>query len=322
MTIRRQILLLVARRAVALLFVLLLISFGVFSLLYLAPGSLEQVLLGGRPATPELVASLRATYHLNDSFLGQYFWWLDHAIRFQFGRSIRTNEPVSSVITGHFAITFFLGLYAFMITLLIGIPLGMLAALAKGTALDRTAVALTVVGVSVPAFATGIVLLYLFGIEFPWFPIFGAGSGLVDRLWHLTMPAIALALTVLALVVKFARAGMITALEQDFVTFARARGLSWRRVMLGYALRNALVPIVTASGLILGYLLTGAVLVETVFALPGLGSLLVDSVNYRDVPVVQGLAMLTATLIVLANLLTDIAYMLIDPRIRFGESAL
>jgi peptide/nickel transport system permease protein len=181
-------------------------------------------------------------------------------------------------------------------------------------------VGLSVVGVSAPAFATGIFLLYVFAVVLGWFPVFGQGSGFADRVWHLTLPAIALALTGMALVLRLTRAGMIGALEQDYVAFARARGLPAREVIVSYAFRNALVPVVTAGGLILGIMLTGAVLVEVTFALPGLGSLLVTSVSFGDVPMVQGLAMLTAIVIVLVNLLTDVLYLFVDPRIRYGPA--
>jgi peptide/nickel transport system permease protein len=178
-----------------------------------------------------------------------------------------------------------------------------------------------VIGVSTPAFVTGIVLLYFLAVRFSLFPAFGGGStGFTSRISHLTLPAITLALGNTAIVVKLTRVGMLDALDQDYVAFARARGLSRPRVIRSYALRNALIPVVTASGLMLGYLLTAAVLVDVTFSLPGLGSLLVDSVNNKDVPTIQGLALVIATTVVLANLLVDILYLLIDPRIRFEGS--
>jgi peptide/nickel transport system permease protein len=184
--------------------------------------------------------------------------------------------------------------------------------------LDRLLVAVSVMGVSAPAFASGILLLYLFGVVLDFFPVFGAGRGFVDRLWHLTLPAIALALSAMALIVKVTRAALIEELDRDYVAFARARGLSFRRVLFGYALRNALVSVVTASGLVLIYMLTGAVLVEVTFSLPGVGSLLVDAVQGLDIPLVQGLVIVLAVFIVVVHLVIDILYRLIDPRIRFG----
>lgn len=312
----------ILKRLLALVVLLAIISFGVFSLLYLAPGSVDQVLLGSRPSTPAVIKAIREQYHLNQSFLGQYWSWVKGAAQLDFGRSARTQEPVLAAIRSRLPVTLFLGVFAFGIAMVAGLSLGVAAALRKRTLLDRTIVGVSVMGVSAPPFATGIFLLYTFAVLLGWFPAFGQGAGFSDRLWHLTLPAVALALTGTALVLKLTRAAMITALDQDYVAFARARGLPRARVLLGYALRNALVPVVTAGGLVLGFMLTGAVLVEVTFALPGIGTLLVDSVTFKDVPVVQGVAMVVATTIVLVNLLTDIVYVLIDPRIRFGGSAL
>lgn len=309
----------IGRRLLAMIALLLIISFGVFALLYLAPGSVEQILLGAKPSSPETLLAIREQYHLNDPFLTQYWIWLRDALHFEFGTSVRTSEPVASGIASRMGLTFFLGSFAFIIAMLAGVALGILAALKQRRLIDRGVVAMSVIGVSAPAFATGIFLLYVFAVLLGWFPAYGQGSGFSDRLWHLTLPALALALTAMALVLKLTRAAMITALDQDYVAFARARGVSAGRVLVGYALRNALIPIVTGAGLVLGVLLTGAVLVEVTFALPGMGSLLVDSVNFKDVPMVQGVAIVVATVVILVNLVTDILYLFIDPRVRFGK---
>ena len=309
-----------ARRLLALVLIVVVISFVVFSLLYLAPGSPEELLLGARPATPETIKAIRDEYHLNDSFLEQYKIWAVNALHGDFGRSIRTNEPVTAALKHRFSLTLQLGIFAFVITMLVGVPLGILSAIRKQSTLDRGVVGLSVVGISVPAFASGILLLYVFAVELGWFPVFGEGSGVVDRVHHLALPAIALALTGMGLVLKLTRTAMISALETDFVTFARARGISERRVLTHYALRNALIPIVTAGGLLLAYMLAGTVLVEVTFALPGMGSLLVDSVQSLDLPVVQALAILIALIVVVVNLLTDLIYVLIDPRISFTRT--
>jgi peptide/nickel transport system permease protein len=315
----RNLALFIARRLAALVVLLVLISFVVFSLLYLAPGSPEQLLLGARPSTPETIAAIRAQYHLDDPFFVQYLDWARGAVQFDFGRSIRTNEPVVDVLRQRFVLTLQLGFFAFLLTILIGIPLGIWAAVKRQGAADRGVVAVSVLGVSAPAFATGILLLYVFAVEFGWFPVFGQGSGVVDRVRHLTLPAIALALTGIGLIVKITRAAVINSLEQDYVTFALARGIGRQRVLTAYALRNALLPIVTAAGLLLAYMLAGTVLVEVTFALPGVGSLLVDSVQNLDIPVVQALAMLIATVVVLINLIADLIYVLVDPRVTFDK---
>lgn len=305
----------VARRVGALAVLLVLISFTVFSLLYVAPGSPEQVILGTRPATPATIRAVRAEYRLDDPFLVRYARWAADAARLDFGRSIRTNEPVLDGIKSHFAVTAKLAAFAFVLTMLLGVPLGVAAALRRGTIVDRAAVGAGVVGVSAPAYATGVMLLYLFAVRLGWFPVFGVGGGLGGTLRHLALPAVALALTAVALVLKLTRAGMITALEQDYIVFARARGLSRSSVVVRYALRNSLVPIITAAGLVVAYMLVGAVLVEATFALPGVGSLLVDSVTGQDLPVVQALSLLAAIVVVSANLVVDVLYLLVDPRL-------
>lgn len=311
----------VVRRLVALVLLLLIISFGVFSLLYAAPGSVEQVLLGARPSNPATIEAIREEYNLDDPFLTQYATWLKGAVVLDFGRSIRTSEPVLQGIRDRLGLTLFLGTFGFLIALVVGVLLGVLAAVKKRGFLDRSVVGFSVVGVSAPAFATGIFLLYVFAVLLGWFPAFGQGEGFTDRVWHLTLPAVALALTAMALILKLTRTAMIVALDQDYVAFARARGIPRRHVLFTYAFRNALVPVVTAAGLILGYMLTGAVLVEVTFALPGVGSLLVDSVAFKDVPMVQGVTMVVAFVIIVVNLLTDILYLFIDPRIRFSRVA-
>lgn len=306
----------VVRRVAALAGLLGLLSFGVFSLLYLAPGDTVQGLLGARQATPELISALRAQYHLDEPFLSQYWIWLSGALHGDLGASSFSGMSVVDTIRARLPVTAFLGGYAVTIAVCSGVPLGVAAALRKRSVIDRSIVGLSVVGVSIPAFVTGMLLLHLLAVRFAVFPAFGAGSGVVDRLYHLTLPAIALAFTQTALIVKLTRAAMIDALDQDYVAFARARGVPAARVICTYALRNALVPVVTAGGIILGSLLTGAVLIEVVFALPGLGSLLVEAVDAKDIPMVQGLAILAATTVVLVNLLTDLLYLYVDPRIR------
>jgi peptide/nickel transport system permease protein len=309
------------KRTLGLAAVLLAISFGTFGLLTVAPGNTAQLLLGTRQQSPAVIESVKHEYHLDKPFLTQYGIWLRHAVRLDFGRSIRTQQSVWSGLSGRLGLSVFLGLYATVIAVFLGVPLGILAAVKRRRFVDRTVVGMSVVGVSTPAFTSGVVFLYFFGVLLGWFPIFGAGGGFVDRLYHLTLPAVALALTVMALVVKLTRAAMIGALEQDYIVFARARGVSAGSVLVTYALRNALVPIVTAAGAVLGALIAGAVLVEVTFTLPGLGSLLVESVEAKDIPMVQGITVVIAVVIVIVNLLTDLLYLAVDPRIRFGAGA-
>jgi peptide/nickel transport system permease protein len=317
----RAIGLIFVRRLAALVVVLVLVSLGIFSLLYLAPGNIVQTLIGDQPATPQLIATLRHQYHLDQPFLAQFWFWFEHAIQLDFGHSATTGLPVGQTISERLGVSFFLGIYAFIIICAVGVPLGVAAALWKRSAADRGAVGLSVLGVSTPAFVTGILLLYFLAVKIQWFPAFGGGSGgFTSRVSHLTLPAITLALGNTAIVVKLTRVGMLEALDQDYVAFARARGLPRRRVITSYALRNALIPVVTASGLMLGYLLTAAVLVDVTFSIPGLGSLLVNSVSNKDVPTIQGIALVVAIIVVLMNLFVDLLYLLIDPRIRFEKA--
>ncbi|MDQ3717402.1 MAG: ABC transporter permease, partial [Actinomycetota bacterium] len=293
----------------------------IFGLLYASPGSVEQVLLAGRTANEETRQNIRDRYNLDESLPTQYSMWAKGALQLDFGESIRTGEPVLTAIKERGRLTLRLGAYGFTLAFVAGIGLGILAAVRNRSSIDRAVVSMSVVGASAPPFVTGVFLLYVFAVLLGWFPAFGQGEGLVDQLWHLTLPALTLAFGGAALLTRFTRAGMITALDQDYVTFARARGVSEGRVLVGYALRNAMIPVVTASTVLLAAMLTGAVLVEVTFALPGLGALLIDSVAFKDIPMVQGLAMLLAAVAILTNLLTDVLYLFADPRIRYGRVA-
>lgn len=299
---------------------LVVVTFVVFALIHLAPGTPERALLGSKQASPETFAAIREQWNLNEPFLVQYWLWLKAAVVGDFGRSIQSQQIVSSAIGQRVGLTVFLATYAVVIALGLGIPLGLWAAYRRGTKTDRAVVGVSVLGVSAPTFAIGLLLLYVFGVVFDWFPLFGGGEGFWDRAYHLTLPAIALGLALVALIVKITRAAAIDELDQDYVAFARARGLSRRRVLLRYVLRNSLIPIVTAAGLIVVGLFGGAVLIEATFGLQGLGTLLVDSVLGRDIPVVQGLVLVTAAFVIIVNLGLDVLYTVIDPRIRLGRA--
>ncbi len=310
----------ILRRLLIALPLLILITLGVFALIHIAPGSPERSLLGARAASPETLAAIRAKWNLDQPFLIQYLLWLKGVVSGDLGNSILSNQPVTDAIRQRLGLTVYLGAYAILIAIGLGIPLGMWAALRRGSVIDRTVVGVSVLGVSAPAFATGLLLLYVFAVLLGWFPTFGSGEGFLDRAWHLTLPAVALALSLMALIVKITRAAMIDELDQDYVAFARARGLPRRRILGQYVLKNALIPIVTAAGIIVVVLVGGAVLVEVTFGLKGLGTLLVDAVIDRDIPVVQGLVLLTAVFVLVVNLGLDVLYTVIDPRIRFEKA--
>lgn len=310
-----------AKRIAVMMLLLVVVSFAVFLLLYLSPGDVVDTLLGTNPRNPAIVATLRHQYHLDDPFWTQYWTWAKGAIHLDFGNSVQTTLPVTDELKARLPTSLFLGVYAYVLTMLLGIGLGMVAALRRRTIVDRGIVASSIVALGTPAFVSGVFLLYLFAVVMHVFPAFGSGSGFVDRLWHLTLPAIALALAGGAYVLKHARSAMLGVVEQDYVTFARARGLSGRRVLLVYILRNALIPVVTVSGVILAFVITGAVLVEQTFSLPGLGQLLVQSAVAKDVPMIQGVAIVIAVVIMVANLATDLLYAAVDPRVRVRRQA-
>jgi peptide/nickel transport system permease protein len=316
---RRESLSLVIRRLVVLGALLVVISFAVFSLLYIAPGNAVDILLGPNPRTPETVRVLRHEYHLDKPFFTQYWLWAQQAAQFRFGNSIQTTLPVTAEIKARLPTSLFLGVYAFVLTMLLGVGFGIVAGLRRRTMVDRGIVEVAIVALSTPAFVSGVFLLYVFAIAVHWFPAFGKGTGFLDVARHLTLPAVSLALVASGYVLKHTRAAMISVLDQDYVTFARARGLSSKRILFMYSFRNALIPVVTISGLILAFLITGAVLVEVTFSLPGIGQLLVQSATTKDLPMIQGVAMVVAVVIMVANLLTDLAYTAVDPRLRRGR---
>lgn len=308
----------VAKRLLFAVFLLFVVSFLVFSLQSLSKGSFVATVFGGRPATPEQVAQVREQYHLDDPLLVRYWLWLQDALQFDFGRSIKSDTSVVGAIEGRLPVTLELTFLTIVIVVLVGVPLGMFSGIRQGTVLDRFFTTTSVVGLSAPVFATGIFLLYVFGVYLGWFPAFGAGDGgPADRLRHLTLPAIALAATMVAIVARQTRAVTLDIMNQDFVTFARARGLSQRRVLLAYALRNVSVPVVTITGLLLIYLIGGTILVEQVFSIEGLGKLMVTSVEASDIPVVQGITLIFAIFVVLVTLVVDLVTMWLDPRTMY-----
>jgi peptide/nickel transport system permease protein len=312
----------VVRRLMILAALLLVISFGIFSLLGAAPGSPVDALLGaGGNPSPEQIQALKEKYDLDKPFLTRYGLWLGKAVRLQFGDSVQSAQPVTQIIGQRLGVTGLLIAYSALIAVIGGIALGILAALKRGTALDRALTMLGLTGVSIPAFATSLVLLYLLSVLVPMFPSSGEGIGLADRLWHLTLPALALSFTTLGYVMRLTRTSMIHVLGRDYVIFARARGLRQRTVLGRYALRNALVPVMTAAALVFTSFLTSTVLVEVTFNITGIGTLLVTAVQTQDIPVVQGVAMTIAVAVLLTNVVIDASYALVDPRIRQSRGA-
>ncbi len=296
---------------------LILISFVVFALVKLAPGDPVRMLLGSKPATEETLNAIRERYNLNDPFFVQYFKWIWNVLQGDLGRSIQGNRRISGIIASRMEVTLFLAAMSSVIVLVGGIGLGALAAFKRNSWIDRAVIMLGVIGISSPAFVIGIFLLYLFGVVLQWFPVFGDGDGLVDRFWHLVLPAIALSFSVMAIIIKITRASMIDEMDKDYVVFARARGVAPGRIVSHYILRNALVPIITAAGLVLVGLVAGSIYVEVTFSLSGFGSLTFEAVEGRNLPLIQATALIFSVIVIVANLLIDIIYVLVDPRIRF-----
>jgi peptide/nickel transport system permease protein len=301
------------RRLVLAIPVLLGVATLVFSLVHLIPGDPVQAMLGDT-ASPESVIELRGRLGLNRPLHVQYAAFLMGVARGDLGVSLRTNERVSSAIAARLPATVELALAAMLVAVVIAIPTGIVAAVRSGTGVDHAATTLALVGLSMPTFWLGPLLGLVFSVELGWLPVSGRGT-----VAHLVLPAITLGLPFAAVLARMTRASLMDELGEVYVTAARARGLSEARILLKHAFRNSLIPIVTVLGLQVGGVLTGAVITETIFAWPGVGRLLIQSIGFRDYPLVQGCILLIAVTYVSVNLLTDMAYAFLDPRIRLSR---
>lgn len=311
---------LIASRLVGALVVLVVLSVLVFALIQIAPGDIATNLVGIKYATPDALAAVREQYGLDLPVWQQYVAWLGRVLEGDLGTSIRNQTSVATVLAERVPATAQLAGIAFVLALVTAVPLGLLSAVRAGTWPDRLANLVALVGVSAPAFAVAILLLYTFALRFGWFPLYGIGDGGIDTLHHLVLPAVTLALGLFAIILKMTRTAVLRELDRDYVTFARARGIGTATV-LRLVLRNAAAPIITGAGLVLTYLVGGAIFVETVFALPGLGTLIQDAVLFKDIPVVQATTLLVAGAIALVTFGTDLICKLIDPRSRVARSA-
>jgi len=299
------------RRLLLTIPVLLGVATLVFSLIHLIPGDPVQSMLG-EGASPESVNELRTRLGLNRPLYVQYLSFLKGVAQGNLGTSLRTSEPVTSAIADRMPATFELAAAAMLVAIVIAIPLGVLAAARAGTIVDHVATTLALIGISMPNFWLGPLLAILFAVELGWLPVSGRGT-----LAQLVLPAVTLGAPLAAVLARTTRASVIDELRELYVLAARARGVSRIRAVLKHAFRNSLIPIVTVLGLQLGAVLTGAVITETIFAWPGVGRLLIQSIGFRDYPLVQGCILLIALTYVSMNLLTDLAYGLLDPRIRY-----
>jgi peptide/nickel transport system permease protein len=307
-----------ARRLASILPTLLLVSMLIFGLQQLLPGDPAKV-LAGEEQDPAVVAYLRTKLHLDEPLPVRYALWVGGVLRGDLGESIRTQQPVLDLVVQKLPVTLELALLAFAVALIIGIPSGIVAAVGRGTAWDAAANAFALWGLSTPNFWLGILMILLFSVQLGWLPASGYVSPFEDlgaNLAAMIMPAFVLGNAIAAVLMRHTRSAMLQVLNADYVRTARAKGLGERTVVLKHALRNALTPIITLGALELGTLLSGAVLTEQVFTIPGFGKLIVDSVFNRDYAVVQGVVLVTATSYIVLNLLADLAQVLVNPRLR------
>lgn len=305
-------------RVVGLVVTLFFASLVVFGALYAAPGSALTYLTHGRTMTPEAIDSLKQEYHLDDPVWQQYLHWLGGVVRGDFGSSIIYHQSVSSLLGSRAVTTTLLVLLAALIVIAVGLVIGTFAGLRPGFASRATMAGATAL-MAVPAFVGAVVLILLFAVENPWFPAFGSGEGLGDRLRHLVLPSIALALASVAFVARLTQAAVRQELGADHVQTAISRGLPRSVVVRRHVLRNAAMPVLTVAGLTIAGLIAASVVVEQVFQLGGLGQFLVSSVQQKDFPVVQAICLLYVAAFIVMNTLIDVAYTLLDPRVSLGR---
>ena len=293
------------RRFLAVIPVLFGVTLAVFSMLFLVPGDPVKMMLAEFVTTPDQIEQMRAQLHLDEPILKQYGRFVGNALRGDLGTSIRSRRAVSSTAQ--------LALAGVAVAVAIGVPLGLMAALLRNSWFDAGSMIVALLGVSMPSFWLGLLMIVALSLHLGWFPATGGGD-----LWHLVLPSVTHGMIASAIIARLTRSSMLEVLGQDYVRTARAKGLAWWGVVVRHALKNALIPVITIFGLQFGNLLAGAVIVETVFSRPGLGRLIVGGILAKDFPLVQGTVLFVATAYVMINVLVDIAYAFVDPRIRFG----
>lgn len=320
----------ILRRLAQALAVMLTVAFIAFMLFQYVGDPVTNLL--GQDATPQQREQLRADLGLDQPFPVQFLRFVGNAVRGEFGLSLRQGRKVSSLIAERFPATLELASMAAVIALLFGIPMGVYAALRRGSLLSQAMMMISLIGVSLPTFLIGILLILLFAVVLKWLPSFGRGdvvtlgawtSGLftVDGLKHLVLPSVTLAIFQLTLIMRLVRSEMLEVLRTDYIKFARARGLPNRAIYFGHALKNTLVPVITITGLQLGSLIAFAIITETVFQWPGMGLLFIQAVSFADIPVMAAYLCLIALIFVLINLAVDLLYFAVDPRLRVERAA-
>ncbi|NRF72054.1 ABC transporter permease [Aquincola sp. S2] len=309
----------ILRRVVATAPVVVMVAVIVFAMLRLSPGD-PAAIIAGDSASPEQVEDLRRHMGLDKPLHTQFFVWSGQLLQGNLGNSLISNQPVAEMIAGRIFPTIALACTTLLLTLLIALPLGIVAAAQQGKLVDRAVMSVSVLGFSVPVFVTGYVLILLFSIKLGWFPVQGYSpldQGFWPFLQRLLLPSIALSTVYVALIARITRSSIVEIMGEDFIRTARSKGLTERAVLLRHALGNAAVPIITIIGVGIGLLLSGVVVTESVFNLPGLGRLVVEAVLARDYPLIQGLILLFSFLYILINLIVDVLYTVFDPRIRY-----
>lgn len=296
---------------------LLIASFVIFGAVYLAPGNVISALAGGRSLPQSSVRVLEARYHLNAGFFAQYWYWLTNALHGNLGISITLRENVSTLIASRVWTTAGLVLYASILILVFGIGLGVLSGLRRGF-FDTSTLVVSAVSAAIPAFVAAIVLIFLFAVKLTWFPATGNGTNLIDNIRHFTLPAIALAVSSLAVVARVTRAAVREESQREHVQTAVSRGIPPRQLIRRHILRNAAIPVTTISGITIASLIAVAAVVEVAFGLNGLGAYLVQSAQDKDLAVVQGISLLLVTAFVVVNVLVDVLYAVVDPRVSLG----
>ena len=311
----------ILRRILIAIPTLILVSMFVFALQKLLPGD-PILVMAGEDRDPEVIALLREKYRMNEPLVMQYLYWAGDVLRGDLGISLRTNEPVLDLIASKLPVTIQLAIMSMIFAMLIGIPTGILSAVRKGTWVDWLANVVALSGLSIPNFWLGIMLILLVSVNLGWLPASGYESPWIDPWKSLTtmiMPAFVLGTALAATLMRHTRSAMLGVLQADYVRTARAKGLRARVVILKHAFRNAVLPVVTLSALLFGELLAGAVLTEQIFTIPGFGKLIVDAVFNRDYAVVQGVVLCTAVGFILMNLVADVLYVILNPRLRTAQ---
>ena len=290
----------------------------VFFMIHLIPGDPARTILGIH-ATPGAIAILHQQWGLDRPLISQYWLFVDRLLHGNLGLSLYYGTPVGGLVRSRLPVTLWLLCYAIVLTVVISIPLAMLAASRKDGVRDHLVRAVPVLGLGMPAFWVGLMLQYGLAISLRWFPVTGFGSGFGGHLRSMFLPALTISIGLCPVVIRSLRASMLEVLTADYITTARSKGVSGLRLLSRHVLRNAVIPAITVLGVNVAFLIGGALIVENVFALPGVGQLMVQSIFQRDFPVVQGVTLVFGVLVVLVNLLTDVGYALLDPRVRFSR---